>query len=179
MEDTQSAIDSLGKSNSKFFLQISELRKENADIKAENIKLKQDKAENAKQSKIEITRLEKENDKNKLGKNIIPDHEVKDISHATVSRHESNAMEPEKLNDTIKDDSTETLDFAERVASKVIADDSSINQDQTGENTYISIQDSLSTIQARKPLKIKTENKSIKEASRNKIAVTIFCIMRT
>ncbi|CAG8463556.1 25_t:CDS:2 [Ambispora gerdemannii] len=45
MSDTQSKIDSLQELNSQLIATIAELRKEHADVKAENTKLKQDKEE--------------------------------------------------------------------------------------------------------------------------------------
>ncbi|CAG8577516.1 12798_t:CDS:2 [Ambispora gerdemannii] len=41
MSDTQSKIDSLQELNSQLIATIAELRKENAEVKAENTKLKQ------------------------------------------------------------------------------------------------------------------------------------------
>ena len=42
MSDTQLKIDSLQELNSKLLATIAELRRENAEVKAENTKLKQD-----------------------------------------------------------------------------------------------------------------------------------------
>ena len=45
MSNTQSKIDSLQELNSRLIATIAELRRENAEVKAENTKLKQDKEE--------------------------------------------------------------------------------------------------------------------------------------
>ena len=58
MSDTQSKIDSLQELNSKLLAEISELRKENADVKAENTKLKQAMEENV-ELKSRVEELEK------------------------------------------------------------------------------------------------------------------------
>jgi hypothetical protein len=54
MSNTQSKIDSLQELNSQLIATVAELRKENADVKAENTKLKQTMEENVElKSRIE------------------------------------------------------------------------------------------------------------------------------
>jgi len=60
MSDTQSKIDSLQELNSQLIATISELRKENAEVKPENTKLKQAMEENA-ELKTRFEELEKKN----------------------------------------------------------------------------------------------------------------------
>ena len=60
MSDTQSKIDSLQELNSQLIATIAELRKENAEIKAENTKLKQAIEANA-ELKTRFEELEKKN----------------------------------------------------------------------------------------------------------------------
>ena len=60
MSDTQSKINSLQELNSQLIATVAELRKENAEIKAENIKLKQAIEANA-EFKTRFEELEKKN----------------------------------------------------------------------------------------------------------------------
>src|SRR5437660_42050 len=60
MSDTQSKIDSLRELNDKLLAEISELRRENAEVKAENTKLKQAIEANA-ELKTRFEELEKKN----------------------------------------------------------------------------------------------------------------------
>ena len=59
-QSAQSKIDSLQELNSKLLAEISELRKENSDVKAKNTKLKQATEANA-ELKIRFEELEKKN----------------------------------------------------------------------------------------------------------------------
>ena len=55
MSNTQSKIDSLPKLNSQLIATVAELRKENANVKAENMKLKQTMEEDVElKSRIEV-----------------------------------------------------------------------------------------------------------------------------
>ncbi|CAG8713089.1 9987_t:CDS:2 [Cetraspora pellucida] len=138
-------IKALRELNSDLVHQIAELRKKCVNVKAENI----ERYFNESQLKAE----NQPNEKEAITSNPMP--EIEHSSTQSESLANPKTSETFLLQDIIDKDLAETLDFAERVVkerepSNVISGGLSINQDQTRENTYISIQDPPSIVQAQK-----------------------------
>jgi hypothetical protein len=97
MSDTQSKIDSLQELNSKLLAEISELRKENSDVKAENTKLKQAMEENA-ELKIRFEELEK---KSKIHTDNCPDFDLCSACKSTFNGFHDSTHSFDKMKATI------------------------------------------------------------------------------
>ena len=126
MSDTQSKIDSLQELNSKLLAKISELRKENAEVKPENTKLKQAIEANA-ELKTRFEELEKKN-KTDTSNLIAENAELRDrVTKLELKQTQTNSVHV--LEDSILHEATSDI------SSNIIHTRSSLNHQKIKRST--------------------------------------------